>query len=115
MNFPCDADHKNMKEMRFRPFGAVFDFLSTMFQVMYYLHYRFLRPVLSCVMSGTPGQVHRNSPESISVDFCNGFLKIRTLFECFWHLSKFLVSGKFEYEFFYGVSIDFWRCSNNSS
>ena len=51
MNSPCDADYKNMKEIHFRPFWAVFDFLSTMFQVMYYLHYRFLRPVLSCVMS----------------------------------------------------------------
>ena len=52
MNSPCDAHHKYMKEIHSRPFLAVFDFLSTMFQVMYYLHYRFSRPVLSCVISG---------------------------------------------------------------
>ena len=28
MNSPCNADYKYMKEIRFRPFWAVFDFLS---------------------------------------------------------------------------------------
>ena len=52
MNSPCDAEYKNMKEIHFRPFWAVFEFLGTMFQVLYYLHYWFSRPVLSCVISG---------------------------------------------------------------
>ena len=77
MNSPCDAHHKYMKEIHFRPFLAVFDFLSTMFQVMYYLHYRFSRPVLSCVMSG---------PSELSI----GAIKFFGLFSTLWSVCESL-------------------------
>ena len=66
-----DADYKNMKETDFGPFWAEIEFLSTMFQVMYYLRYRFSRPVLSCVMSG---------PSELTI----GAIKIFDLFPTLW-------------------------------
>ena len=77
MNSPYDADYKYIKEFHFRPFWAVFDFLSTMFQVMYYLHYRFLRPVLSCVISG---------PSELS----SGTIKFFGLFPTLWWVCESL-------------------------
>ena len=73
MNSPFDADYKNMKEIDFGPLWAEIEFLSTMFQVMYYLRYRFLRPVLSCVMS---------VPSELSI----GAIKIFGLFPRFFNL-----------------------------
>ena len=77
MNSPFDADHKNMKEIEFRRFWADLDFLSTMLRVVYYLRYRFSRPVLSCVMSG---------PSELSIDA----IKILGLFPTLWSVCESL-------------------------
>ena len=59
----------------------------------------------------TPGQLRRRVLIIIPVVFCNASWRIRTLFECFWHLSKFCAGAKFEFNIFADVSIDFYYVS----
>ena len=77
MNSPFHADYKNVKEIDFGPFWTEIEFLSTMFQVMYYLQYRFSRPVLSCVISG---------PSELSI----AAIKIFGLFPTLWSVCESL-------------------------
>ena len=69
--------NKNMKEFDFGQLWAEIEFLSTMFQVMYYLRYRFSRPVLSCVISG---------PSELSI----GAIKIFGLIPTLWSVCESL-------------------------